>query len=113
MAHILALCDPGPIGSADVLITLRSAQVRRISWVRGVRPVRERRAWPPQEAAPDRPPRLSAYIGTRKAEINKITRFARKEPTRCSAWETWGGFVLACRAPRLLDLGFAELDVLA
>ena len=37
-------------------ITLRNAQVRRISWVRGVRPVRERYEWPPHDAAPDRPP---------------------------------------------------------
>jgi len=31
-----------------LLITLRNAQVRRISWVRGVRPARERCEWPPQ-----------------------------------------------------------------
>jgi len=38
------------------LITLRNAQVRRISWVRGVRPVRGRYEWPPHDAAPGRPP---------------------------------------------------------
>src|SRR5580704_16497781 len=37
-------------------ITLRSAQVRRISWVRGVRPARERCEWPPHDTAPGRPP---------------------------------------------------------
>src|SRR5947209_17090951 len=41
---------------AIYLITLRNAQVRRISWVRGVRPVRGRYEWPPHDAAPDRPP---------------------------------------------------------
>src|SRR3954451_8600333 len=44
-------------------ITLRNAQVRRISWVRGVRPVRERYEWPPHDAAPDRPP-LFGVIAT-------------------------------------------------
>ena len=37
-------------------ITLRNAQVRRISWVRGVRPARERCEWPPHIAASARPP---------------------------------------------------------
>src|ERR1041384_5410051 len=37
-------------------ITLRNAQVPPISWVRGVRPVRERYEWPPHDAAPGRPP---------------------------------------------------------
>src|SRR5262249_48012745 len=47
-------CDRTPLSS--LLKTLRNAQVRRISWVRGVRPVRERYEWPPHDAAPDRPP---------------------------------------------------------
>src|SRR5256714_11410429 len=37
--------------TAIFLITLRNAQVRRISWVRGVRPARERHEWPPHDAA--------------------------------------------------------------
>src|SRR5262249_11288617 len=36
--------------------TLRRAQVRRISWVRGVRPVRERCERPPHATASGRPP---------------------------------------------------------
>src|SRR5271169_867343 len=43
---------PSPIR----LITLRNAQVRRISWVRGVRPAWERCEWPPHDIAPGRPP---------------------------------------------------------
>src|ERR1700751_1795105 len=34
---------------ANSLITLRNAQVRRISWVRGVRPARGRCEWPPHD----------------------------------------------------------------
>src|ERR1700734_4261053 len=41
---------------AVLSITLRSAQVRRISWVRGVRPAWERGEWPPQITASGRPP---------------------------------------------------------
>src|SRR5215813_6140419 len=37
-------------------ITLRNAQVRRISWVRGVRPARGRCEWPPHDTASGRPP---------------------------------------------------------
>src|SRR5579862_4831657 len=37
-------------------ITLRGAQVRRISWVRGVRPARERCEWPPHITVSCRPP---------------------------------------------------------
>src|SRR5215813_10305226 len=50
----------------DNSITLRSAQVRRISWVRGVRPVRERYEWPPHDAAPDRPPSLPTVLPARQ-----------------------------------------------
>jgi len=39
-----------------LLITLRNAQVRRISWVRGVRPARGRCEWPPHDTASGRPP---------------------------------------------------------
>jgi len=56
---LLARREPGLRGypaSPIALITLRNAQVRRISWVRGVRPVRGRYEWPPHDAAPDRPP---------------------------------------------------------
>src|SRR5262249_53340765 len=46
--------------SPIALITLRNAQGRRISCVRGVRPGRGRYEWPPHDAAPDRPPSLRA-----------------------------------------------------
>jgi len=42
--------------SVNLLITLRNAQVRRISWVRGVRPAGERCEWPPHDTASRRPP---------------------------------------------------------
>src|SRR3954467_14577391 len=57
--RLLAPGKTGPrsiVPSSIILITLRNAQVRRISWVRGVRPVRGRYEWPPHDAAPDRPP---------------------------------------------------------
>src|SRR5215472_12428094 len=56
MEHCLTLCVSGSGSSTKALKTLRNAQVRRISWVRGVRPVRGRHEWPPHDAAPDRPP---------------------------------------------------------
>src|SRR5437870_11305282 len=75
--------------TAIYLITLRNAQVRRISWVRGVRPVRKRYEWPPHEAASGRPPIPPGY--------------RNKGPTEQRPF----------RYPRIsLDLGFAELDVL-
>src|SRR5260370_3432537 len=84
MAHVLALCRAIPIGSAKALITLRSAQVRRISWVRGVRPVRERCEWPPQEAAPGRPLIL-----------------ARVHSYPLTSLTAWGACKAAPRVPRL------------
>src|SRR5437763_1179485 len=54
MGQAGAPCRPSRLPNS--LITLRNAQVRRISWVRGVRPVRERYEWPPHDTAPDRPP---------------------------------------------------------
>src|SRR5262245_65681763 len=45
-----------PFSPSLIEITLRNAQVRRISWVRGVRPAWERYEWPPHDAAPSRPP---------------------------------------------------------
>jgi len=51
----------GPPGSTISLITLRNAQVRRISWVRGVRPARGRCEWPPHIAASARPPLLRSW----------------------------------------------------
>src|SRR5437660_11198381 len=64
MEHKLSLMGGGGAPTVDplpkALITLRNAQVRRISWVRGVRPVRERHEWPPHDAAPGRPPFLIA-----------------------------------------------------
>src|SRR5208282_6763506 len=39
-----------------IWIALRSAQVRRISWVRRVRPARGWCEWPPHDSAPGRPP---------------------------------------------------------
>src|SRR5215813_12007502 len=80
----------------DNSITLRNAQVRRISWVRGVRPVRERYEWPPHDAAPGRPPNL-ASVATR----------ARKRKGRRK-----GALAVSSNDEALLDLGFAELDVL-
>src|SRR5258705_885263 len=52
------------------LITLRNAQVRRISWVRGVRPVRGRYEWPPHDAAPDRPPLSRLIANPRRVRRN-------------------------------------------
>src|SRR6266849_9165253 len=60
------------------LITLRNAQVRRISWVRGVRPVRGRYEWPPHDAAPDRPP----ISGALTAPIHSLTERNTKSAAR-------------------------------
>src|SRR5262249_48463868 len=47
---------PGGRTQNILLKTLRNAQVRRISWVRGVRPARGRCEWPPHDTASGRPP---------------------------------------------------------
>src|SRR5258707_15822217 len=91
---------PSPIA----LITLRNAQVRRISWVRGVRPVRGRYEWPPHDAAPDRPP----FLAPSAPKTKRAPRGAPfcVDPARPAQ---------PAGAPRnrgSLDIGFAELDVL-
>src|SRR5258708_37511040 len=83
------------------LITLRNAQVRRISWVRGVRPVRGRYEWPPHDAAPDRPP-FGAQIHL------TIEKGRPRRPFGMSS----GPVPADLKRPSSLDLGFAELDVL-
>src|SRR4029077_19541372 len=73
--RLLAPDRVGPRGIASSsirLITLRNAQVRRISWVRGVRPVRGRYEWPPHDAAPDRPPPSRLF-----AESNCVRQHAK------------------------------------
>src|SRR5712672_2937888 len=108
---------PDPSDQPKALITLRSAQVRRISWVRGVRPVRERCEWPPQEAAPDRPPYLRPHRALKLAYPRNYALYAKQKATPFSRLGRNHGvsiFVLKSRrAAGSLDLGFAELDVLA
>src|SRR5579862_1403647 len=74
--------------------TLRSAQVRRISWVRGVRPARERCEWPPHDTVLGRPPfRWLTYWSEQKCKGRPRAPF--------------------CMSTRgLLDLGFAKFHVL-
>src|SRR6476619_5535014 len=95
MARILAVL-PSPIS-----ITLRNAQVRRISWVRGVRPVWERHEWPPHDAAPGRPPSCGVkFAGHRWHPCSDVKRAPLRRP--------WS---LRIAGPSL-DLGLAEFDVL-
>ena len=68
--------EPGNAGNlANTSIALRNAQVRRISWVRGVRPARERCEWPPHDTVSGRPP--FNYSVTLRCE--------RSEPRRATA----------------------------
>src|SRR4249919_3267447 len=96
----LGYCRPS---SPKVLITLRNAQVRRISWVRRVRPVRERYEWPPHDAAPGRPPFGSRVRlqNTRKlrTDVARAKREACFHATRINAkgapWRPAGSLVSA------------------
>jgi len=63
-----------------ISITLRYAQVRRISWVRGVRPVRERYEWPPHDAAPDRPPSAADAIAKQQQVVSGTKKGAPWAP---------------------------------
>src|SRR5262245_1627761 len=104
MGHIPALClGYRALSPSQIEITLRNAQVRRISWVRGVRPAWERHEWPPHDAASGRPPVLSV-----PAQAERVSR---------QVWNEKGAhaaplFVRPGALAPLLDLGFAELDVL-
>src|SRR5258708_37756036 len=96
---------PDPSDQPKALITLRSAQVRRSSGVRGVRPVRERCEWPPQEAAPDRPPYLGPGAIYTLLVLNTQEQLLRALPD--------GQGRTGTMRPRLFDLAFAKLDMLA
>src|SRR5215208_1797796 len=79
---------------APLLITLRGAQVRRISWVRGVRPVG----------------------GSASGLLMKLFPTGQLFPPVAARTETkrapTGRPFLYSRQARLFDLGFAELNVL-
>src|SRR5262249_54276926 len=70
----------GVLASPIILITLRNAQVRRISWVRGVRPVRGRYEWPPHDTAPDRPPSIPPPPAGHQSDVGKMKRRPQRAP---------------------------------
>src|SRR5690606_13535248 len=86
------------------LKTLRNAQVRRISWVRRVRPARERCEWPPHVTVSGRPPRRQAALGPQARFFGRNRAQQKRRRDGALPQRRW--------LRRLLDLGFAEFDVL-